>query len=103
MKQPKNSPNWNIAATHYLTSGFVMPFIFAIIGIVVIRSLNISSEIGAQIIWLIVIMFGLWCGVMYSASYIKKTYVVPDKDKIVYLSTIYSVVIGLIIISWQFF
>ena len=95
MKEKKQSANWNIAATHYLTSGFAIPFIMGLIlgvpaAIIVGKDNAVLLTIVLSIIWLV----SIWEGIMYSAKFIAKTYIVNDKNKIATLSTIYLIVLG---------
>jgi hypothetical protein len=95
MKEKKQSANWNIAATHYLTSGFAIPFIMGLIlgvpaAIIVGKDNAVLLTIVLSIIWLV----SIWAGIMYSAKFIAKTYIVNDKNKIATLSTIYLIVLG---------
>lgn len=84
-KAPKKSPNWNIAATHFLTAGFVMPYlVVATSGIV----LSLQGPVMQTAVWL----FGLFLGVAYSASYIKKTYIISDAEAVSKLAAIYCAV-----------
>lgn len=95
MKEKKQSANWNIAATHYLTSGLAMPFLVAIVlGIptfLIIGKDNALLEVIANsALWLL----GIWLGVRYSAKYLAKTYIINDNNKVIRLATIYLAVLG---------
>lgn len=98
MKEKKKSQDWYIAATHYLTAGFAMPFI---IGLVVMLLVNVgllsflSTPSLSKLFLLMVRILAIWLGTMYSANYLKNKYIIGDKDKIVNLATMYFVVLNL--------
>lgn len=95
MKEKKQSANWNIAATHWLTSGFAIPFLMTlVIGIPLVILIGEKNIVPLAIASQIVYFFSIWLGVIYSSKYIAKTYIVNDKDKIANLSTIYLIIIG---------
>ncbi len=90
-KDKKQSKDWYIALTHYLTAGFAIPFVIGLIALPVLLKLLASN--GPVIYFTNVIgVISVWLGVIYSASYINKTYVVKNKDKIVKLSTIFLII-----------
>jgi hypothetical protein len=97
MKEKKISPNWYIAATHWLTSGFVIPLL-----IVFVVGIPLSLLIGDQspVVYVILIaaiqILSVWLGIMYSSKYVARTYIVSNKEKVASLATIYLVVIGLL-------
>jgi hypothetical protein len=92
MKETKKSANWYIAATHLLTAGIAPPFLVNIVVNIIVRSLNITSLIILYPILIISYILAIWLGVLYSANYLKKTYVIENKEAIVNLSSIYLVV-----------
>jgi hypothetical protein len=95
MKEKKQSKDWYIAATHWLTSGFAIPFLMTlIIGIPLVILIGEKNIIPLVIASQIVYFFSIWLGIIYSSKYITKTYIVNDKDKIANLSTIYLIVLG---------
>lgn len=95
MKERKQSADWNIAATHWLTSGFAIPFLTALIlGIPLVILLGKDNAIPLAIASSIIYFFSIWLGVIYSSKYITKTYIVNDKNKIANLATIYLAVLG---------
>lgn len=94
MKQKKQSSNWYIAATHYLTAGFVIPLIMGLVAsFALIPLLNIGSEILIVLFNLIVLALSVWFGVMYSARYLRSAYVIQNPKPIINLSTTYMVVL----------
>jgi hypothetical protein len=95
MNELKKSANWNIAATHYLTAGFAIPFLIHLVSGIFISSLRITSPSIVSFIGLLISALSIWLGVMYSVKYLKKTYLITENNKIVMLSTIYFVVLGL--------
>jgi hypothetical protein len=84
-----------IAATHWLTSGFAIPFVIAlIVGIPVALIIGVNNAVALSVGMSVVWIFSLWLGVMYSAKYLEKTYIINDSQKIAKLSAIYLAVIG---------
>lgn len=95
-KERKVSATWYIAATHYLTAGFAIPFIANLgIGFILaplfgagtLITLVFSLAIGAAAIWL---------GVIYSANFLEKTYIIPDSKKVITLATAYYAVLNIV-------
>lgn len=98
MNEKKQSASWNIAATHWLTSGFVIPFILTFV-IALILGFVFGKDIGegATLIAVASIIYSplvYWLGVMYSARYVNKKYFIKDSNEIAKLSTIYLIVVG---------
>jgi hypothetical protein len=95
MKEKKQAANWNIAATHYLTSGFAIPFIMGLVlGIPAVILVGKDNIVALTIVTSIIWMVSIWLGIIYSSKFIAKTYIVNDKNKIVNLATIYLIVLG---------
>ena len=98
MKEKNKSSNWYIAATHYITAGFAIPFIIYLIATVLLRALSLSflSNILLLTLFLLIVrILAIWLGTMYSANYLGKAYIIEDKNKITNLATIYFVVLNL--------
>lgn len=94
MKEKKEAKDWYIAATHWLTAGFVMPFLVnLVIGFAIFPLLNLESGILTLIISLVSAVLAIWLGVMYSANYLRKRYIVRDKNKVIVSATIYLFVL----------
>lgn len=98
MSERKQSASWYIAATHWLTSGFVIPLLFTlaislILGLIFGKSLENKTTLitFASIIYSPLIY---WLGIIYSARYINKKYFIKDGGEIAILSTLYLVVVG---------
>ncbi len=86
MKEKKQAANWYVAFTHFLTSGFAIPFLVG--GLLVLLFWKFPSlEIG----WLqyLIGLAVIWLGVLYSARYINKKYLIKDRDRVIILSTVY--------------
>lgn len=99
MNEKKNSANWNIAATHFLTAGFVMPFLVKLVTMAIVGALFSSLSFStAFIIQLAIIILSVWLGVMYSAKYIYKKYVITNSSSIIGLSTAYTIVLQAILL-----
>jgi len=98
MGKKKKSANWYIATTHYLTSGFVAPFLVFLVSSFTIIPLasNFNSIILDNIVYAIIFILSIWLGIMHSSRYLRNAYIITEKskDKIVNLSTIYFVVLS---------
>lgn len=99
-KERKQSADWNIAATHYLTAGLAIPFLVGLAGTLILRILSLQSKIFlsgavADVISLFLVVLAVWGGVKYSASYLKKTYIIKNKDRIINAATMYMIVLTL--------
>jgi|SRR3989344_119740 len=92
-KPKKVSANWYIAATHYLTAGFVVPFIGGLIVAVALGQLKITDATTVQAISFIASLAFIYLGVLYASRYVNKTYSINDPRPIVNLATIYLVVL----------
>ncbi len=101
----KQSSNWYIAATHYLTAGFAVPLLLGFLASFLALMIPFfTAGIGKVLFEFILLVLGLWLGVMYSARYLKKIYIITSKNKqrIVNLATIYFVVLRLIFYIYGF-
>jgi hypothetical protein len=91
MKKKKQIEDWQIAAIHWLIAGIAMPFLFsAVFGYEVKK---IAESFGV-IVWMAIlgeaIKFALiWLGIVYSAKYITRTFVIKNSEMIVKIATIY--------------
>lgn len=95
-KLPKKSPAWNIAATHYLTSGFAMPIL---IGLAVDILFGRQNSTIILLAWPV----GIAAGVMYSAKYVNKTYKIENVVTISKMTATYNVALyALLIINAAF-
>ncbi|MFH1423882.1 MAG: hypothetical protein ABIG29_02955 [Candidatus Nealsonbacteria bacterium] len=95
MKEKKKSSNWYIAATHYLTAGFVIPLIIGLIAsFILLPLIKFGSPLLIMVFLLAIRILSIWLGTIYSANYLKKTYIIGDKAKIINLATMYLVVLN---------
>ena len=101
MKQKKQVTAWYIAVTHYLTTGIInLVITFAANWLLVFLFSPVLGDIEGKNKLLFIVMgnivwfFGIWIGVLYSSRFIAKTYIVTIREKIIFLSTIYLIVIG---------
>jgi hypothetical protein len=95
-KERKESATWYIAATHFLTAGFVVPLIAnLLVGFVLDRT--IPGSLTAGVISLVVSVIAVWFGVAYSARYLEKAYIIPDPSKVIRFAIGYYV--GLYLLS----
>jgi len=101
MKEKKQSPHWYIAITHYLTAGFVIPLLVMIGTLYLVAWLFILyPDILAKLNEVIVSLFmliAIWLGVIYSAKFIDKKYIIIDSAKVINYST--GIMVILFIIS----
>lgn len=98
MPEKKKSASWYIAATHWLTSGFVIPLILTFV-IALIFGLIFGKDAIKEarlIAFSLIIYMPLiyWLGVMYSARYINKKYFIEDSNEIAKLATLYLTLVG---------
>ncbi len=94
MPTKKQSANWFIAATHSTLALSIPLFLSFLIGIL-FTTFNVSDSIQLYVIILTYFIF-TYLGVIYSAQYVNKTYVISDAGKIVNLSTAYIFVFDVI-------
>lgn len=95
MKSKKESADWYIAATHWLTAGFAIPFVLALVlGIPLTLILGKENITLLAFAFIILSILSIWLGVIYSSKYLNKTYIIKNADQIVILSTIYLVLVG---------
>jgi len=99
----KQSANWYIAATHYLTAGFVIPLLIMFIFGLFIGFLPVLPKMLMYLLYSGVMALAIWLATIYSANFLKKKYIIKDRNKIVNLSTIYLVVLGIIGLVLQSF
>ncbi|MCX6738110.1 MAG: hypothetical protein NTY11_01685 [Candidatus Parcubacteria bacterium] len=96
MKAPKEISTWYAAATFYLTAGFAIPFIIGLIYTFLISPFLVEREILDTIISIILGLGATWLGIMYAARYIKRTYIIKDRKKLINMATSYLVILWLI-------
>jgi hypothetical protein len=99
MKEKKKSSNWYIAATHYITAGFV-PFLlggiaFSFIAVSLISS-GITNEYLFAFLQALFFLIIIYLGVRYSANYLNKAYIIKDKNRVVNLATTYYIFLNVI-------
>ncbi len=97
MKEKKASAEWYIAATHWLTAGFAIPFVLTLLLSVPVTLLLAKYANGNYLqgtVFVLVSILGIWLGVIYSSRYLDKTYVIKDANKIINFSTAYLAIIG---------
>ena len=101
----KKSSNWYIAATHYLTAGFVVPLLLGFLASFLASIIPLfTAGIGKVLFGFIFLVLAIWLGIMYSAKYLKRTYIITseDKSRIVSLATMYFVVLRLTLYAFGF-
>lgn len=96
MKERKRSADWYIAATHYLTAGFAIPFIVGLVYAFTLLPflIDIGSAFVTYVASLLLGILAIWFGVMYAARYLKRTYIIENPRRIVKLSVAYFVIIA---------
>lgn len=96
----KESAAWNVAATHFLTAGFLIPLVTSLaLGFILSKAGMDDGSLPIIVLSNAIVLVSVWLGVMYSANYLAKKYVVTDVQKIVTLSTVYMVVLFAIYIG----
>lgn len=98
MDTRKASAPWYIAATHYLTAGFAIPFIGGLILGVGMGIARISPGDGpfSGLYLAPFSLLMLYFGVIYSARFIQRRYIITDAMHIVNLSTGYLIALRVI-------
>ena len=101
MKERKKSKDWYIAARHYIATSLMGRLISSIVLVALFFLLGPESLPSLMEFPLIVFplmggILGVWLGIMYSANYLKKIYIIENKDKIVNLATIYNIILGVV-------
>lgn len=100
MSERKESSSWYIAATHWLTSGFVIPLILTFLIVLILGFIfgeSAAEDSSTTIIALASLIYTplvYWLGVMYSARYVNKKYVIRNSKEIANLATVYLLVVG---------
>lgn len=89
----KTSGNWYVAATHYLTAGFVPGIIVSILASLILGALTTNSLV-TQLVSFFLPALAAWLGIMYSARYLARKYAITDSGKVVMFSTIYYAVVN---------
>lgn len=104
MVEKKEAANWSVAATHYLTAGFVIPVICKLITYFLIIPFLYLRDASDYVIYLseaVMITLGVFLWVIYSSNYIKKKYIIKSVDKVIELSSTYFFVIGILLnLNW---
>lgn len=100
-KPLKTAKTWYVAATHWLTAGFVMPLIVGFVlnmlmGVVDFEPTRGVMEISIEA-FVAVLGFGL--GSVYAARYIHKKYVIDRPKTIANLAAIYSLVVNAVLVT----
>jgi len=95
MKEKKQSKDWYVAVTHYLTAGFAIPWIAALVlGIPLTILIGTNHIMFLTIVMSIIWLLSIWLGVMYGAKYVNKTYVIKNRDHVAKLAVTYLAIIG---------
>jgi len=97
MKEKKTSAEWYIAATHWLTAGFAIPFVLALVlsvPLLLLLAKYGNSSYLPGVLSVLLNILGIWLGTIYSSRYLDKTYVIKDANKIINFSTAYLTIIG---------
>jgi len=94
-KPKKESKTWYLSATHLLTSIITIPLL--LLTIPNYLAFGSGNQFFMDLVYILYTP-SIWIGVIYSANYINKKYIINDKSKIVKLSTIY--LIGLFVFGF---
>lgn len=94
MEEKKQSHDWLIAATLWLTAGLAIPFIagFALASFLDFVMLEKSPVLFTFLVSLISIV-SVFFGTIYCARYINKTYVIKNSGAVVMLATAYMIIL----------
>ena len=105
MNIKKSSKNWYVGATHYITAGLFIPFLAGGLLNGLWHYLTESYEMQSLLVLqtelflfsfaIILKLFILWLGIIYSANYICKTYNITKKNVIVNFATVFFVIFSL--------
>lgn len=88
----KQSAEWYIAATHWLTATIASVVFGVVIGIIL--ALISNNPVVLFVGFIIIYPLMMWFAVKYSARYLDKKYVIKNPNNIVILSTIYILLVG---------
>jgi hypothetical protein len=104
MNEKQRKPDWYVAATHYLTAVFAPSFLVNLVfGLAIAPLIKDWPEAIILVILNSLIILVIWLGVMYSAKYLSKTYVIENKDNIINSATMYFVVLNSGFVLVRFF
>jgi len=99
----KQSSDWYIAATHYLTGVFIPNIIGKFVLVIVFGFANALLGIGGDLIANIEIIAGtlviVWFGSMYGARYINSHYFIKDAAAIAGIATVFCLIINVLLFS----
>lgn len=99
MQEKKQSSNWYIVATHYLTAGFVPFFLGGIVFSFLtyfLINLGITNTYLLLLFQTLFLLIIIYFGVRYAAGYINKTYIIKDANRVVNLATTYYIIFNVI-------
>ncbi len=98
----KQSSNWYIAATHFLTSGLIALFLGVVAIGFVVPLFNISDPTIVGLVNSVFLLASAFLGLLYSASHINKKYAIPNPVSVVRLATIYLLVLQIAAVAFIF-
>lgn len=100
-KPLKTARTWYVAATHWLTAGFVMPFIVALVLNILMGAIDFEPTRGIMEVSIeaLIAVLGFGLGSVYAARYIHKKYVIDRPKTIANLAAIYSLVVNAIFVA----
>ena len=103
-QERKPASNWYVATTHYLTGGLITSaLISGIAGFVLSSLIKVENDFLSTTINLIANILALWLGIIYSANYLNRHYIINNRIRVVNLSTIYYLVANSIFIGLFYF
>ena len=93
MNDKKEAKDWYIAASHFLTAGFVVPFILGfVLRFLALAVIGEHNQLTWNIIISIIWILSIGLGVIYSSRYVNKKYIIRSEN-IAKLATIYFVIL----------
>lgn len=100
-KPLKPARTWYVAATHWLTAGFVMPFIAALVLNMLMGAVDFEPTRGVMEVSIeaLIAVLGFGLGSVYAARYIHKKYVIDKPKTIANLAAIYSLVVNAVFVA----
>lgn len=95
MKEKKESTNWYIAVIHLLMStviGFIIMMVISFfIGLPLINFDKLTFHL---ISFYFITPVGFWFGIMYSAKYLNKKYIIKNAHELIRLSLIFMIILA---------
>lgn len=102
MEQEKQPTNLSIALTHFLTAGFATPVIVGALGYLLLQFFPNQPTFFRYLFGLALGIVAIWLGTRYSARYLKITYHLGHTDRIITLSVLFLILLGVLRLLFSF-